>query len=61
MKKLIEGVRNGVIGHSPDYTGTADSVKITTHGCRGSIKDGVLYINPTSTWDVRTTEEAVTG
>ena len=46
---------------SPDYTGTVDSVKIATHGCRGSMNHGVLYINPTSTWDVRPTEEAVTG
>ena len=25
---------------------------MTTHGCRGFIKDGVLYINLTSHWDV---------
>ena len=46
---------------SPDHTGTADTIEIVTHGCRGSMNHGVLYINPTSTWDVRPTEEAVTG
>ena len=47
-------------GFSPDYTGTADSVKIATHGCRGSMNHGVLYINPTSSWDARPTGEAGT-
>ena len=37
----------------------ANSVTLTTHGCRGFMNHGVLYINPTSTWDVRQTEEAV--
>ena len=42
-------------------TGTVNAIEIATHGCRGSMNHGVLYINPTSSWDARLIEETVTG
>ena len=46
---------------SPNRTEAVDTIEIATHGCRGSMNHGVLYINPTSSWDARLIEETVTG
>ena len=63
LVKVLSDGGTGWLGRTLDSlsTGTVNTIEIATHGCRGSMNHGVLYINPASSWDARLMEETVTG